>query len=81
MALISLVTPPAAACSTLLPDFGSMKLILTLPAVLMGTLMLCGCRPEPGTTINSAPNISNEELARMDAESAQARQAAIKDSK
>lgn len=58
-----------------------MKLILTLPAVLMGTLILCGCRPEPSTTINPAPNISNEELARIDAESTQARRAALKDSK
>lgn len=58
-----------------------MKLILTLPAVLMGTLIVCGCRPEPSTKINTAPNITNEELARMDAESNQARRAAIKDSK
>lgn len=58
-----------------------MKLFLMLPAVLMGTLILCGCRPDPGTTINSAPSISDEELARIDAESTQARRAALKDSK
>ncbi|TWU19254.1 hypothetical protein [Allorhodopirellula heiligendammensis] len=56
-----------------------MKFLLCTPALLLCLLSLSGCGSGNETTVNPAPEISQEELLKMDEESDKARQEAIRD--